>query len=114
MMLALEREFQRREAEYALMVKIQLLQILVTMIRSYDYVAQDKGEGFYAVQGSLARLEEAMSYMDVHFCGEHHPGGAGEHRPHDRSYFSTLLNASTVSLLGSTSLPPALTGQTLP
>lgn len=91
MMLALEREFQRREAEYALMVKIQLLQILVTMIRSYDYVAQDKGEGFYAVQGSLARLEEAMSYMDVHFCGDITLEELANIAHMSRSYFSTLF-----------------------
>ena len=91
MMLAVERELHRQEEEYALMVKIQLLQILVTMIRSYDYVAQDEGEGFYAVQGSLARLEEAMSYMDSHFCGDITLEELAGVAHMSRSYFSTLF-----------------------
>jgi len=61
MLMNMEQEFNDKKPEYTLMVKVQLLSILVTMMRGFDYVsAEDKGQGR---RQSYAAIERSMDYM---------------------------------------------------
>jgi len=61
MLMDMEREFADKKPEYTLMVKVQLLSILVTMMRGFDYVsAEDKGQ---TRRQSYAAIERSMDYM---------------------------------------------------
>jgi len=58
----IEKEFEEKQPEYELMIKVELLKILVTAIRGYDYVK--KGPAFSAKTRSLISIEKAMNYID--------------------------------------------------
>ena len=65
MMLMMEQEFKDKKPEYTLMVKVHLLSILVTMMRSFDYVSEDKGQGR---RPSYTAIERSMDYMTDHLA----------------------------------------------
>jgi AraC-like DNA-binding protein len=60
-MFDMESEFKHKQPEYELMIKIQLLQLLVTAIRGYDYV---KESNFSTNLKIISSLEKAMNYID--------------------------------------------------
>ena len=64
LMLEVEREFDRRDSEYALMVRSRLTELFVTLLRETDYLDEK------AVQGSAVQHAEtvraAIDYIRAH------------------------------------------------
>ena len=64
MLMDIEQEFADKKPEYTLMVKVQLLSILVTMMRGFDYVSdEDKSQNR---RQSYSAIECSMDYMINH------------------------------------------------
>lgn len=66
LLLNMEQEFFNKSSEYALMVKAQLLTILVTLIRHFDYV-KTKDDTLYVVKNNFEMIERSMDYINEHF-----------------------------------------------
>ena len=59
----IENEFNKKQPEYELMIKVELLKLLVTAMRGYDYV-NNSPSTFSVCSQSLRNLEKAMNYID--------------------------------------------------
>jgi len=90
LMLQMEQEFHDKPPEYELMVKIQLLTILVTLIRNYNYV-NETGSGYPVTQQSLAKIEEAMLFIDQNIEKDLSLEDIAATASMSRTYFSTIF-----------------------
>jgi len=90
LMLQMEQEFHDKLSEYELMIKIQLMTILVTLIRNYDYV-NETGSGFPVTQQSLAKIEEAMLFIDQNVEKDLSLEEIAKAAGMSRTYFSTIF-----------------------
>ena len=63
LILSIEDEFEEKKAEYELMVKVNLLKILVTAMRSFGFVKHDSS--FLNIRKqNLIGLEKTLNYID--------------------------------------------------
>jgi len=62
LILSIKQEFSQQRPEYQNMVKILLFQILIKMIRDFDYVSSQKS--YSARSEKLHSLNQAMEYID--------------------------------------------------
>jgi AraC-like DNA-binding protein/mannose-6-phosphate isomerase-like protein (cupin superfamily) len=65
LMLEIEREFSEKRPEYTLMVKVNLLNILVRLMRDFDYVGPE-AEQSSLKKSSFSMIERSMAYIDSH------------------------------------------------
>lgn len=85
--LAIEKEFVEKKAEYENMIKILLYQLLIQIIREYDYVAatalkQPENE-------KLHSLNQAMEYIDANLGRDLSLEEIASHANYSKSYFSS-------------------------
>ena len=64
LMLDVEREFDRRESEYALMVRSKLTELFVTLLRETDYLDEKAVQGAAAQHADTVRA--AIDYIRAH------------------------------------------------
>lgn len=88
-MFEIEKEFEEKQPEYELMVKVELLQLLVTAIRGYDYVK--KGSSFSIKQQSLFNLEKAMNYIDENLTSNISLESLAKNASMSKTYFCTIF-----------------------
>jgi len=86
----IESEFEKKQPEYELMIKINLLQILVTAIRDYDYVKTDSSS-FSAKTQHLYNLEQAMNYIDEHLTTDMDLDSLAKKANMSKTYFSAIF-----------------------
>ena len=67
LLLAMEDEFTRKEAEFELMIKVQLLNLLVLLLRHYGYVK--KGDVDEHIQ-EIKIINQVTDYIDSRFNEE--------------------------------------------
>ena len=86
----MEEEFANRLPEYELMVKIQLLTILVTVSRHYDYISREPSRPAIHVK-SLSQIEDAIRYIHDHLDSDLSLDDLAKAANMSRSYFSTIF-----------------------
>lgn len=64
LMLDVEREFDRRDSEYALMVRSKLTELFVTLLRETDYLDESAAQGGAAQHAETVRA--AIDYIREH------------------------------------------------
>ncbi len=84
-----EREFEKKDFEYALSVKLLILEILIMLAREYDYVKKD-GSQMHQKE-VLKQLEAAMKYIDEHIGEKITLDMLAKTAFMNRSYFSTVF-----------------------
>lgn len=67
LLLQMEDEFKNKESEYELMVKVQLLNILVLLLRHYGYVKKDSND---VNIHEIKIINQVTEYIDLHFDQE--------------------------------------------
>ena len=90
LMHQIEQEFNERLPEYELMVKVNLLTILVTMIRNYDYV-RDNADFYWVHRHSLSKIEAAMAYIEGHLATDLRLEEVAHIANMSKAYFSTVF-----------------------
>lgn len=90
MLLNMEEEFFQKPAEYVLMVKAELLKILVTLIRSFDYVSEDDDD-LYFYRQNFPKIEAAMNYIHQNLCSDLTLDRLAQEANMSRAYFSTIF-----------------------
>lgn len=90
LILQMEDEFAKQLLEYELMVKIQLLTILVTVSRHYDYVSRESSRPAVHVK-SLSQIEDAIHYIHDHLDSDLSLDDLAKAANMSRSYFSTIF-----------------------
>lgn len=89
LMLEIEKEFEKGEQEYELMVRVHLLTILVELIRGYNYVNTDEEIG--AKGTSFEKMSRAMDYIDANITAELELSELAKIAGMNKTYFSTLF-----------------------
>lgn len=89
LMNEIEKEFIEKQPEYELMVKVELLKILVTATRSYDYIKTDSS--FTVKTQSLLSLEKAMNYMDKKLTSDLNLEDIAQIANMSKNYFCTIF-----------------------
>lgn len=64
----IENEFKSKDEQYRLAVRINLISILITLIRGFDYV--NKGDEYTKKDGHIAYLREAMNYINSNLASD--------------------------------------------
>jgi len=90
LLFAIESEINKKNPEYELMVKVLLLNVLVVMIRSYDYVKYDNSS-YVVHKQNLYFLEKAIDYIDQNLCDDITLDQLAKIANMSRTYFSTLF-----------------------
>lgn len=85
----IEQEFLQKQAEFELMIKVRLLNLLVLLIRDFDYVSD--GNYVSPRRDSLKSMEKAMNYIDAHLCENFSLEQVAKIAAMSRSYFSTTF-----------------------
>jgi len=86
----IESEFEKKQPEYELMIKVELLKLLVTAIRGYNYVK--KGTTTFSVrQQSLHNLEKAMNFIDENLPENINLDSLAKKANMSRTYFCTIF-----------------------
>lgn len=60
--IALHEELKRQQDGFQLMTKYKLFSMLITLVRSYDYV--DRNAGYMRFQATVSPMKHALSYME--------------------------------------------------
>ena len=97
LMLRMEEEFRQTRAEYELMVKVILLNILVNLMRDFSYT--EKYKSYDVDSDSLVRIENAIEYIDNNITEEIKLEDVAKSANISRAYFCTVfkkLNGITV------------------
>lgn len=84
----IENEFEKKQPEYELMVKVELLKLLVTAIRGYDYVNPSP---FSVRAQSLLSLEKAMNFIDENLSEDITLEALAKNANMSRTYFCTIF-----------------------
>lgn len=90
LILDMQKEFELKEPEYEFMIKADLLKILVTAMRSYDYI-ESNTSSFTARQQSLYSLEKAMNYIDKNLTESISLDALAKNANMSRTYFCTIF-----------------------
>ena len=90
LILSIEKEFEVKKPEHELMIKVDILKILVTAIRSYNYV-KDNACAFTIRQQSLYNLEKAMDYIDKNLTENISLDNLAKNANMSRTYFCTVF-----------------------
>ena len=69
LLLEIEREFTKNQPEYELMIKVKLLNILVALMRHYDYICKDANE-IVRNKHELKLINNVISFIDSNLCDE--------------------------------------------
>lgn len=85
----IENEFIENKPEYELMVKVLLLNLLVLLIRDFDYVKET--EYTAPKTQNLKSMEKAIEYIDAHYCENFTLEQISRIAAMSRSYFSTTF-----------------------
>lgn len=85
----MEKEFAEKRPEHELMIKVELLKLLVTAIRGYDYVKTDSS--FSAKTQSLLSLEKAMNYIDENLVSIINLETLARNANMSKTYFCTIF-----------------------
>jgi AraC-like DNA-binding protein/quercetin dioxygenase-like cupin family protein len=92
LMLEMEKEFYFKPVEYDLMVKIELLMILFTLIRHFNYVNVNDDEDSASSQNyNYASIEKAIDYINQHYTDNISLDELAETANMSKSYFSTVF-----------------------
>lgn len=86
---AVEREFEEKCFEYALSVKMQILEILIALVREYDYLKKSSAQ--IRQKEALKQLEAAMEYIDDHLDEKITLDILAKTAFMNKSYFSTVF-----------------------
>lgn len=89
LMLSMEREFERAEPEYELIVKIRLLTLLVLLSRSCGLVVGDNVSA--RLRPNLAALDTVMDYINANLSAPLSLDELARHANMSRAYFSTTF-----------------------
>ncbi len=90
MMLQIEQEFINKNVGYELMIKVRLLEILVRIIRDFDYAA-DSSLKLESIDPQLATINKLLKYIDEHIEDEIRLQDLSEVVHMNASYLSTLF-----------------------
>jgi AraC-like DNA-binding protein len=89
-MYQIEREFAKKQPEYELIIKIELLRILVEINRYYESIRQ--ADSFRPINNQhLARIEKSMRYIDEHIDSDITLDQLSKIATMSRSYYSHLF-----------------------
>lgn len=94
---AIEREFQQKNTDYKMMVKLQVLELLVLIRREYADCVVVPAKTVAA--GYLTQMERALDYIDRNLAGELQLSSVARQAAMSPSYFSSLfkkLNGMTL------------------
>jgi AraC-like DNA-binding protein len=67
LLVEMEDEFRNKDSEYELMVKVQLLNVLVLLLRHYGYVKTGSGNDHIS---EIKIINQVTDYIDIHFTEE--------------------------------------------
>ncbi len=94
---AIEREFQRKDTDYKMMVKLQVLELLVLIRREYADCVIEPAKA--VTTNYLAQMERALDYIDRNLTGELDLSSVAREAAMSPAYFSSLfkkLNGMTL------------------
>ncbi|NLB82526.1 MAG: AraC family transcriptional regulator [Clostridiaceae bacterium] len=84
----IENEFLKKQPEFELMVKVEILRLLVVAIRGYDYV---NAHSFSVRLQSLNSLEKAMNYIDKNLSDDITLNSLAKNANMSKTYFCTFF-----------------------
>lgn len=96
-LLAIEREFQQKNTDFKLMVKLQVLELLVLIRREYAGCVIVPSRT--VTTDYLAQMDRALDYIDQNLTGELHLSSVAKEAAMSPAYFSSLfkkLNGMTL------------------
>ncbi|MDP4117792.1 MAG: AraC family transcriptional regulator [Bacillota bacterium] len=89
MIYDMEKEFSSKKYEFELMVKIYLIDILISFMRDFDYV--DFTDNLSRYEETLRQLEKAINYIDLHLEDDLTLDEIAAISAMSRAYFCTLF-----------------------
>lgn len=89
LLLRMQKEAEEKPEAYELMIKTYLLNILVLLIRNYDYVARENTPSLQSEK--LFRMENAINYMDDHITDSLTLDEIAKRAGMSRTYFSSVF-----------------------
>ncbi len=90
LLLEIEKEFEKGESEYELMVKIRLLTVLVELIRNYGYVSASEVPPLPKSDG-IEGMERTMDYIDENVTSPLSLSELAKIAGMNRTYFCTVF-----------------------
>jgi len=88
LLVEMEDEFKNKESEYELMVKVQLLNLLVLLLRHYGYVKTGSGDEHIS---EIKIINQVTDYIDSHFNEEIKLKELADIAHMTATYFSTFF-----------------------
>ncbi len=89
-LLTMEKEATDQREQYALMVRMELIRVLITIMRSYDYVKNTKAH-FDVEKQSLYGLERAINHINQNLENPLTLDELAKEANMNRSYFCTIF-----------------------
>lgn len=89
-LLEMETEAENQQPQYALMVKLLIIKMLVTIMRNYDYVKNSDSRFRFSEQ-SLHGLEHTMNYINNNLENGFTLDALAAEANMNRSYFCTIF-----------------------
>lgn len=88
LLLEIEDEFVKEEAEYELMIKLKLLNIFVLLVRGYNYT---DSTDYHVNEQSLRSVDKAITYINENLSSPLTLDDISHIAGMSRTYFSTLF-----------------------
>ena len=96
LLLAIEDEFSQKRPEYENMVKTFLLQLLIEIIRDFDYVGS--GKNYSGQNEKLQNLNRAMEYIDRNINQDLSLAGIAGMANLSKAYFSKIQRSFSLGV----------------